>query len=311
MVFNQSMRGLVEGAPIDLLGVEVGIVRSVSLLADPATRTLPVEVAGRHLPAAPRRDARALSRARARPQRSHAAQSPGRTWPACAGAHRQPAHRAAVHRAGVHAQAEQGIVRHERGRADRAHRAGRAGRRAAADCRDRGAAVARALRRDRQRLAERAEGGEARPPRPCRPTLASADSSHQAAHTRGAGRDRRHAPGAGHRQPDVGQRAGDIAQRRSQPDRFAGAAATQCRAGAGRTAARRAIAACVGRLPATASRDAVARQARRLAGDRPETRNDTGSGPSCSRRQRRCCWSPSRAAARRRRRTITACSRRQ
>jgi paraquat-inducible protein B len=44
MVFHQSMRGLVEGAPIDLLGVEVGIVRNVSLLADPATRTLPVEV---------------------------------------------------------------------------------------------------------------------------------------------------------------------------------------------------------------------------------------------------------------------------
>jgi paraquat-inducible protein B len=44
MVFNQSLRGLVEGAPIDLLGVEVGTVRSVSLLADPVTRTLPVEV---------------------------------------------------------------------------------------------------------------------------------------------------------------------------------------------------------------------------------------------------------------------------
>jgi paraquat-inducible protein B len=44
MVFNQSLRGLVEGAPIDLLGVEVGTVRSVSLLADPTTRTLPVEV---------------------------------------------------------------------------------------------------------------------------------------------------------------------------------------------------------------------------------------------------------------------------
>jgi paraquat-inducible protein B len=44
MVFNQSLRGLVEGAPVDLLGVEVGTVRSVSLLADPVTRTLPVEV---------------------------------------------------------------------------------------------------------------------------------------------------------------------------------------------------------------------------------------------------------------------------
>jgi paraquat-inducible protein B len=44
MVFNQSLRGLVDGAPVDLLGVEVGTVRSVTLLADPATRTLPVEV---------------------------------------------------------------------------------------------------------------------------------------------------------------------------------------------------------------------------------------------------------------------------
>ena len=44
MVFHQSLRGLVEGAPIDLLGVELGTVRSVALLRDPATRTLPVEV---------------------------------------------------------------------------------------------------------------------------------------------------------------------------------------------------------------------------------------------------------------------------
>ncbi|MFI4931811.1 MAG: intermembrane transport protein PqiB [Burkholderiales bacterium] len=44
MVFKQSLRGLVEGAPVDLLGVEVGTVRSVLLLADPQTRTLPVEV---------------------------------------------------------------------------------------------------------------------------------------------------------------------------------------------------------------------------------------------------------------------------
>jgi paraquat-inducible protein B len=51
MVFNQSTRGLVDGAPIDLLGVEVGIVHSVSLLADPATRTLPVEVLADIFPA--------------------------------------------------------------------------------------------------------------------------------------------------------------------------------------------------------------------------------------------------------------------
>ena len=51
MVFEQSQRGLVEGAPVDLLGVEVGIVRSVSLLADPTTRTLPGGGARRHLSA--------------------------------------------------------------------------------------------------------------------------------------------------------------------------------------------------------------------------------------------------------------------
>jgi len=51
MVFHQSMRGLVEDAPIDLLGVEVGVVRSVSLLADRATRTLPVEVLADIFPA--------------------------------------------------------------------------------------------------------------------------------------------------------------------------------------------------------------------------------------------------------------------
>ena len=51
MVFNQSTRGLVDGAPIDLLGVEVGTVRSVSLLADRETRTLPVEVLADIFPA--------------------------------------------------------------------------------------------------------------------------------------------------------------------------------------------------------------------------------------------------------------------
>jgi paraquat-inducible protein B len=50
-VFNHSLRGLVDGAPVDLLGVEVGTVRSVSLLADPATRTLPVEVLADIFPA--------------------------------------------------------------------------------------------------------------------------------------------------------------------------------------------------------------------------------------------------------------------
>ncbi|HSC01526.1 MAG TPA: MlaD family protein, partial [Burkholderiaceae bacterium] len=44
MVFKQSLRGMVSGAPIDLLGVEFGTVRSVSLQPNASTKGLPVEV---------------------------------------------------------------------------------------------------------------------------------------------------------------------------------------------------------------------------------------------------------------------------
>ena len=44
MLFAQSLRGLEDGAPIDLLGVDIGNVRKVSLQAGSSTRTLPVEV---------------------------------------------------------------------------------------------------------------------------------------------------------------------------------------------------------------------------------------------------------------------------
>lgn len=44
MVFKGSVRGLDEGAPIDLLGVEIGTVRSIALLNDPKGKDLPVEV---------------------------------------------------------------------------------------------------------------------------------------------------------------------------------------------------------------------------------------------------------------------------
>jgi paraquat-inducible protein B len=43
MVFNQSLRGLDEGAPLDLQGVEVGIVRRIRFQHD-AVRAVPVEV---------------------------------------------------------------------------------------------------------------------------------------------------------------------------------------------------------------------------------------------------------------------------
>ena len=44
MLFAQSLRGLEDGAPIDLLGVEIGNVRKVSLQPGSSARTLPVEV---------------------------------------------------------------------------------------------------------------------------------------------------------------------------------------------------------------------------------------------------------------------------
>jgi paraquat-inducible protein B len=44
MLFAQSLRGLEGGAPIDLLGVEIGNVRKVSLQPGSSVRTLPVEV---------------------------------------------------------------------------------------------------------------------------------------------------------------------------------------------------------------------------------------------------------------------------
>jgi len=46
MMFKQSLRGLVEGAPIDLLGVEFGSVRSVVLQPSGSLQSLPVEVLG-------------------------------------------------------------------------------------------------------------------------------------------------------------------------------------------------------------------------------------------------------------------------
>ena len=44
MVFEQAQRGLVAGAPVDMLGVEIGTVRSVALLHIPKTETFPIEV---------------------------------------------------------------------------------------------------------------------------------------------------------------------------------------------------------------------------------------------------------------------------
>ncbi len=44
MVFKESVRGLDEGAPVDLLGVEIGTVRSIALQNDPQGKDLPVEV---------------------------------------------------------------------------------------------------------------------------------------------------------------------------------------------------------------------------------------------------------------------------
>ncbi len=44
MVFTQSIRGLVPGAPVDFLGIEIGSVRSIELHYDAAHRRFPVSV---------------------------------------------------------------------------------------------------------------------------------------------------------------------------------------------------------------------------------------------------------------------------
>jgi paraquat-inducible protein B len=44
MVFDQAQRGLAAGAPVDMLGVEIGIVRSVALIDAPKNEQFPVEV---------------------------------------------------------------------------------------------------------------------------------------------------------------------------------------------------------------------------------------------------------------------------
>ncbi len=44
MVFDQAQRGLVAGAPVDMLGIEIGSVRSVALIDAPTSDQFPVEV---------------------------------------------------------------------------------------------------------------------------------------------------------------------------------------------------------------------------------------------------------------------------
>ena len=44
MVFEQSIRGLAEGAAVDLLGIDIGTVRSISLQYDGQRRRFPIEV---------------------------------------------------------------------------------------------------------------------------------------------------------------------------------------------------------------------------------------------------------------------------
>ena len=49
MVFDQSVRGLAEGAPIDFLGIEIGKVTSIALQYDAASEALPDRGLRRHL----------------------------------------------------------------------------------------------------------------------------------------------------------------------------------------------------------------------------------------------------------------------
>ena len=50
MVFDQSLRGLDEGAPVDLLGVEIGSVRNIALQPETTADRLPVEVTAELFP---------------------------------------------------------------------------------------------------------------------------------------------------------------------------------------------------------------------------------------------------------------------
>lgn len=50
MVFDQSLRGLDDGAPMDLLGVEIGSVRSIALQPEASVDRLPVEVTAELFP---------------------------------------------------------------------------------------------------------------------------------------------------------------------------------------------------------------------------------------------------------------------
>ena len=102
MIFDQSVRGLAPGAAIDLLGVDIGRVRSVALQYDAQRKRFPVEVVAEIYPLrlGPVRDALLRDASGAGDARRPAAAR--RQRPARAAAHRQPAHRPALRRARLH-----------------------------------------------------------------------------------------------------------------------------------------------------------------------------------------------------------------
>ena len=153
MIFDQSVRGLAENAPIDFLGVEIGRVRDVALQLRGARQPLRGARRGRDLSAAAGlHPQRPLLGCRGRPgRRGGGAAAPRRAGAARAAAHRQPAHGAALRRARLRAEGRPSDAGAGRRSARPADHPGHLQRSAAADRGHRGAPQQGAVRRDRAR----------------------------------------------------------------------------------------------------------------------------------------------------------------
>ena len=286
MLFAQSLRGLEDGAPVDLLGVDIGNVRSDVAAVRAAQRA---RCRWRCWPTSIRSGWARCASGSSRPairaaRRPAAAQAAGRPGPARAGAHRQPVDRPLVRGAGVHAQAPRAWPSTPTAPVPTLPTVPGA----LADVQPQLAEiVARlsrgALRRHRHRPAGRAQGGE-----PGHRVAADHAGQRrlfdQAAHARGAGRGGRHAPGAGAGQQTLASaQATCAAPRANVTDAQAPLQrnANQALAELQRAAqALRVLADYLQRHPESIA----ARQARRCRCRRRGTRDDAIA--------RRRCWSP-------------------
>jgi paraquat-inducible protein B len=171
MLFDRSVRGLVAGAPVDLLGLELGTVRQIALPYDVRSGHFAVEVT---VEVFPMRLASFASDAGPEvvPDK-RLLEAVGRQRAPRAAAHRQPADRAALRRARLRAQGLLGDDRHRRPAAHPADRARHAERPAAAAGRRHRAYRQGAVRPHRRPAAGHAGGCRGRDQEPHR-TLESA-----------------------------------------------------------------------------------------------------------------------------------------